>query len=148
MVKLPCKTILVPFHAITLTSYSISSVKIILVLLYKVLWILLANHFSYENVHFYCVQLLHTHKTTSRKMDSSWSLIPTSFLNHTGVRWLCCHLFYPCTKCHKQEHYFLSLRANTTGPQNMPLWQVDYFELKMIKAQQTQEKLFTFPFTT
>ena len=32
-------------------------------------------------------------------------------------------------------------------PQNMPLWHVDYFELKAIKAQQTQEELFTFPLT-
>ena len=32
-------------------------------------------------------------------------------------------------------------------PQNMPLWHVDYFELKTIKVQQTQEELFTSPLT-
>ena len=30
-------------------------------------------------------------------------------------------------------------------PQNMPLWHVDYFELKTNKSQQTQEELFTSP---
>lgn len=28
-------------------------------------------------------------------------------------------------------------------PQNVLIWHVDYFELKIIKAQQSQEKLFT-----
>lgn len=31
--------------------------------------------------------------------------------------------------------------------QNMPHWHVDYFELKVVKTQQTQET-FTFPLTT
>lgn len=30
-------------------------------------------------------------------------------------------------------------------PQNMPLWHMDYFELKLIKTQQTQEKLLPLP---
>lgn len=86
LVELPCKTILAFSMVITLTFLSIFSVKIILILLCNFLWILVVNHFSYENVHFYCVLLLHTHRITSRKMDSSWTPILSSFLNHTRVR--------------------------------------------------------------
>ena len=31
-------------------------------------------------------------------------------------------------------------------PQNMPLWQIDYFELKALEKQQIQEALSTLPF--
>lgn len=33
------------------------------------------------------------------------------------------------------------------SPQNVPVWRVDYFELKAIKAQQTQEELYSTPST-
>lgn len=31
--------------------------------------------------------------------------------------------------------------------QDLPVWYVDYFKLKTIKAQKTQEETFTFPLT-
>lgn len=77
------------------------------------LWTLLENQLLYQNVHFNCGQLPHTHKITCRKMDvlydSLWSLIPIGFQNHAAARWLCCHLLYPCfyTECCKQKHHFL-----------------------------------------
>lgn len=34
-------------------------------------------------------------------------------------------------------------KAQNMPPQNVSIWQVDHFELKGTKTQQTQEKLFT-----
>ena len=33
-------------------------------------------------------------------------------------------------------------------PQSIPLWHVDYFELRTVRTQQTHKELFTFPYLT
>ena len=42
---------------------------------------------------------------------------------------------------------FLNVSGSKTCHPKMSLWHVDYFELKTIKAQKTQEEMLTFPLT-
>ena len=40
---------------------------------------------------------------------------------------------------------YASAEEQNLSPQNVSLWHMDYFELKTIKAQRTQEESLTFP---
>lgn len=70
-----------------------------------------------------------------------------SFSEPYGARWLCCcHLVHPPNSILQTRTLLFPFKGEqNTGVQNVSIWHVDYFELKMIKAQQIHEKLFTFP---
>ena len=67
-----------------------------------------------------------------------------SYLIYSNYLHQCIFFFFGQLQATTREEYDIEIEgAQNKSPQNVPLWQVDYFEPKTIKAQKSQEEFLT-----
>lgn len=114
-----------------------------------------------KSAYLFSEYLLQMAQGTLHKLQAPLYLIPRSkgihhCIKHPGQvllsqprsgTFLDCECIIQALRCHYSyimiRHSLMPQRGADLPPQNMSLWHKDYFELKAIKTQQIQEKLFT-----